>query len=73
LSNWDGGISDPSDSEYPTPWFYDVLLGMDWLAIKEKLNCYEKILECEDEKEMHHNFARHSKSSLRETNINVVA
>jgi hypothetical protein len=30
---------------------YDVLLGMDWLAShKEKLNCYEKILECEDEK-----------------------
>ena len=31
---------------------YDVLLGMDWLAAHtEKLNCYEKILECEDEKE----------------------
>jgi hypothetical protein len=29
---------------------YDVLLGMDWLAThKEKLNCYEKTLECEDE------------------------
>jgi hypothetical protein len=29
---------------------YDVLLGMDWLAAhKEKLNCYEKTLECEDE------------------------
>jgi hypothetical protein len=28
---------------------YDVLLGMDWLAHKEKLNCYEKTLECEDE------------------------
>jgi hypothetical protein len=28
---------------------YDVLLGMDWLAShKEKLNCYEKVLECED-------------------------
>jgi hypothetical protein len=30
---------------------YDVLLGMDWLfSHKEKLNCYEKILECRDEK-----------------------
>jgi hypothetical protein len=29
---------------------YDVLLGMDWLAShKEKLNCYEKVLECEDD------------------------
>ena len=29
---------------------YDVFLGMDWLAAhKEKLNCYEKTLECEDE------------------------
>jgi hypothetical protein len=28
-----------------------MLLGMDWLAShKEKLNCYEKIIECEDEK-----------------------
>jgi len=31
---------------------YDVFLGMDWLAShKEKLNYYEKILECEDEKD----------------------
>jgi hypothetical protein len=31
---------------------YDVLLGMDWLvAHKEKLNCYEKNLECEYEEE----------------------
>lgn len=30
---------------------YDVLLGMDWLAAHNtKLNYYEKILECEDEK-----------------------
>jgi hypothetical protein len=30
---------------------YNVLLGMDWLAPhKEKLNCYDKTLECEDEK-----------------------
>jgi hypothetical protein len=29
---------------------YDMLLGMDWLAAhKEKLKCYEKTLECEDE------------------------
>jgi hypothetical protein len=29
---------------------YDVFLGMDWLAShKEKLNCYNKILECEYE------------------------
>jgi hypothetical protein len=29
---------------------YDVLLGMDWLVVhKEKLNCYDKTLECEDE------------------------
>jgi hypothetical protein len=29
---------------------YDVLLGMDWLAVhKEKMNYYEKTLECEDE------------------------
>jgi hypothetical protein len=29
---------------------YDVMLSMDWLATnKEKLNCYEKTLECEDE------------------------
>jgi hypothetical protein len=29
---------------------YDVLLGMDWLAThREKLDCYGKILECEDE------------------------
>jgi hypothetical protein len=29
--------------------FYDLLLGMDWLAShKETLNCYEKVLECED-------------------------
>jgi len=28
---------------------YDVLLGMDWVAShKEKLNFYEKVLECED-------------------------
>jgi hypothetical protein len=32
---------------------YDVLLGMDWLADhKAKLNCYEKTLECKDEKAM---------------------
>jgi len=31
-------------------WSYDVLLGMDWLySHKEKLNFYEKKLECKDE------------------------
>jgi hypothetical protein len=29
---------------------YDVLIGMDWLVVhKERLNCYDKTLECEDE------------------------
>jgi hypothetical protein len=31
---------------------YDILLGMDWLAVhKNKLYCYNKMLECEDEEE----------------------
>jgi hypothetical protein len=30
--------------------YYDILLGMYWLyAHKEKLNCYEKTIECKDE------------------------
>jgi hypothetical protein len=34
------------------PGSYDVMLGMDWLAVhKAKSNCYENTLECEDEEE----------------------
>jgi hypothetical protein len=51
---------------------YDVLLGMDWLAShKEKLNCYEKILECEDEKGNTIILQGIQKLVSHETNINI--